>query len=134
MRSQSMTSAKTLRALERGIRHPEFQYCSVGHDVPIVFVFGRDVWMKPSAEQLADYDRREAIVKENGGLMRLQRWETAGKNPSFTKDDVEAAIAVVKSAHPRLDVYTNWNGAGCYSMSIGARHAAALKRNRTGRR
>jgi hypothetical protein len=114
------------------VQHPEFAYCGEGMvNTPIVFVFNRRLFKEPTQQQLAEYDKSAAIVERHGGYMRILRHEAGGKNAPFTKAEVDAAILAVKRAHPRLEVYTHWNGVGCYSLSVGAREKAKAKRRRS---
>ena len=107
--------------------HPLFRWSS--HDLwcalsgtvvnPWVLVFERSMWITPSEEQIADYRRRAAIVKELGGYMGRMEYELAGKHSVLSKDEVEEILAAVVRDNPTARIIDHWNGEGYYTMSVG---------------
>lgn len=109
-----------MKTLNRKCDHECFSYCSEGA-TPFVFVFARPRYAEPTAAQLEDYRRREAIVKANGGYMTKSEFECAGQNPAFSTEDVKEMYTAVFRDNPDLTLDHHWNGLGCYTFSVGAR-------------
>lgn len=105
----------------RKVKDPEFLYAAPAFLATIAFVFDREHFKTPTDKQLAKFDAARKIVEAHGGHMNRARHELAGPNKRFSHADVRRFYRLVRAAHPDLDVYTHWNGAGCYSASIGAR-------------
>jgi len=103
------------------IDDPEFSYCAAGAS-PMVFVFERPKHKPATPEQIADFRRREKICRANGGTVFGSEYTLGRKNPTFSRTAVERLIKLVKRTYPKLDVYTHWNGEGCYTLSVGARN------------
>ena len=53
--------------------------------------------------------------------MRLNEWQIAGTNPPFDGSDVKAAKESVLRCNLDLEIVECWNGAGCYTLSVGCR-------------
>lgn len=105
----------------RRCSHPEFKWSALDGAAPIVFCFDRSRYKEPSDEQLAKYDKSEAIVKSLGGDMRAPRWQIAGENAPFSEVDIAAMKETALSENPDLEFHSQWNGAGCYTFSLGLR-------------
>lgn len=103
--------------------HPDFSYVTTGTlpGRPFVFIFNRRVLRQPTPEQLAEYQANRLIVEAHRGRMLQQEDEIAGKNPSFTTEDVKEAVASVLRSNPNLKFVTTWNGVGFYSLSVAFR-------------
>jgi len=108
----------------RRAEHPDFHWCAENGASPIVFVFDRLRYKKPSPEQLAEYERQRAIVEALGGRMLLQDYQIAGRNEPFTEADCAEMIAAAERANPDLELDKHWNGAGDFSFTVGMRRRA----------
>lgn len=109
-----------MRPEERSAGHPDFRYCCVGAE-PLVFIFERSRYIRLEGAALDEYRERKATVERLGGRMILSEWDGGGERPTFTAADVEAMKAAVLKANPDIELRSCWNGAGCYTASIGAR-------------
>lgn len=110
------------------VDHPHFERCAKGshtNEAHIIFVFNRPMYPTPTAEQRADYERRQKIVRANGGHMTRPLHEELGKLPPFSRKDVAAIKRLVAKTHKNLRVVDHWNGVGVYSLTV-----AALDRTR----
>jgi hypothetical protein len=112
---------------KRSCNHPLFKWASeswwnnapAGLKNPCVFVFERSLHIEPTEAQVLDYRRRAEIVQRLGGRMCLMEYEIAGENPPLSIDDAHAIKQAVLSANPDAVFVESWNGAGCYTMSVG---------------
>lgn len=107
----------------RKAEHPDFTTFTRGATARSslhygVFVFRREQWKTPTPEQQADYQRRAAIVRKNGGYMARLAYEEAGENPRFTEADCRAMKRAVAKTNPDLKVVDSWNGVGYYGYSV----------------
>lgn len=85
---------------------------------PCVLVFERSAWAHPTDEQMTEYERKRAIVESLDGRMATQPWETAGRNPPLSAEDVAGILLSVQAEYPNARIADHWNGLGCYSMSV----------------
>lgn len=114
--------------IDRKVDHPEFVRCAIGA-APFVFVFDRGRYKKPSEEQLEQYNRNRDIVEAHGGRMLDNDYQIAGENDVYTKKEVDALVALVSDAHKDLEFDFKWNGAGCYTVSLGFRKRQSQSAN-----
>jgi uncharacterized Fe-S cluster-containing radical SAM superfamily protein len=84
-----------------------------------VFVFERSRWIKPSAEQIAKYQKSRQIVERLGGTMGKREFEIAGEAPVLSAEEIAEILAAVRRDHPEATVISHWNGEGCYTLSVG---------------
>ena len=105
----------------RTCSHELFKWCAKGAN-SFVFLFERSRYIPLSPEGLAEYRRRLAIVRANGGHMILEEYQAGGQNQVLTESDVKEMITAVQRDNPDLTVVTHWNGAGCYTLSVGCEY------------
>lgn len=104
-------------------RRVEHQYFSgttdAGHEGWPVVIFDKLSRVELTAEQIADYERRAKIVRENGGYMSRGLYEEAGETPRFTQEDRDAMIGAALAAYPEWELRKTWNGEGhTFSVSL----------------
>ena len=51
--------------------------------------------------------------------MGQMEWEIAGENPPLTAKECRAIEQAVLASNPDAVFVASWNGAGCYTMSVG---------------
>jgi len=102
------------------IDHPDF-YCfheRGAHGLPVI-VFKRDVYNKPSNEELDSYYKHAAMVEFFGGRMVRHAYEIAGLTPVFTQREVCEMLKAVRRALPVTRyIYDYWNGVGVRTFSV----------------
>jgi hypothetical protein len=91
---------------------------------PHIFVFERKKWLTPTDEQIAEYRRAREIVERLGGTMNRREWEIAGKSEVFSASEVQEMLEAVTRDNPKASVIQYWNGAGCYTLSVGVEIAS----------
>jgi hypothetical protein len=107
--------------------HPLFAWASEGEwsnvttdmEHPCVFVFERSRWLKPTTEQIEKYQNASRIVEKLGGRMIRQEWEIAGQAPPLSPAEVQEILASMRRDFPKATLFHSWNGAGCYTLSVG---------------
>jgi len=110
-----------VRIKQRTCNHPEFIEAVKGA-YPVVFIFQRSCYIKPTEQQRLKYQEDKSIVEAHGGRMRLEDFEIGGKSLPFTEEDVRGAIVAVKTSNPDLKVVSHWNGEGGYCLRIGCKY------------
>lgn len=109
-----------MRLIPTTIEHPWFQYVTAGAS-PYTFIFNKPEWSTQDPVALAKWEANDKIVRAHGGRMLEDSYRVGRTHqPPFTEAEVKKLIALVCKHHPKLSIYTHWNGAGCYSLSIGA--------------
>lgn len=112
-----------MRPSQIKINHPWFQYCDIGAS-PYTFIFSKPEWGPQDSAQLAKWKRNEKIVLAHGGRMIESEYQIGREHQDpLTEAEVEKLKDVVSHQCPTLTVYTHWNGAGSYGVSIGAKEA-----------
>lgn len=112
--------------------HPLFEWSSAvawsqapnGVQNPHVFVFERKRWITATDDQIAEYRRARSIVESLGGSMNRREFEIAGESAKFSDSEVQEMIAAVTRDNPKAKVIQHWNGAGCYTLSVGVEIAS----------
>lgn len=105
------------------IKHPDFRF--VGEQAVNGFpyvVFERNLYNRPTDEQITDYRERQETVERLGGRMNIQEHQIAGETLKYTQADCDEMLRLTARALPKGWItFDSWNGTGCRSFSIGIR-------------
>lgn len=112
-----------MNIIPTNFKHPWFQYAARGA-CPITFIFNKPEWSVQDPDARAVWEANNKIVQAHGGRMIEDGYRVGRTHqPPLTLKEVKKLIALVRKHHPKLDIYTHWNGTGCYTLSIGAKEA-----------